>query len=388
MITQLNAAASSETVLTRKWSCLWRPDVGSSLYARTSWQKAGGVGGLAWLQTGAAQTLATDNLFSLQGTCEIHIPMGDHMGNIRNYIHARATTVNDGSGPYAMVNFTPSANFEYDAFGREVRANGTTVAATNTPPGLTAGTSYADALPFHYSSKFTDPESGLNYYGYRFYDAKDGRWLSRDPIAERGGANIYGFVENNPNNQYDIDGRFFNIIGGLVSVGLGYGISVVSGQDYSIGEGLVDFAFGAAGPGLIGKVKDAYKACKAVKYEAKYVQVIIKSQTRAFDPITGANLGTHLEKSVAREWSLRVTAGEVLWETSGLAVYHTGKYFVKDHIKNDTQTIDKLDAVIEHTVHPNGETKTNYKISTEKSENPIGAEKDTGGSIDLNRPLD
>jgi hypothetical protein len=135
MITQLNAAASSETVLTRKWSCLWRPDVGSSLYARSSWQEAGGVGGLAWMQTGAAQNMASDNnpaAPSLQGTCEIHIPMADHMGNIRNYLHARSTAVDDGSGTgstYAMVNFTPSANFEYDAFGREVRANGTTVGA-------------------------------------------------------------------------------------------------------------------------------------------------------------------------------------------------------------------------------------------------------------------
>jgi RHS repeat-associated protein len=206
MITKLDPAATSETVLTRKWSCLWRPDVGSSLYARSSWQKAGGVGGLAWLQTGAAQTLATDNLFSLQGAAEIHIPMADHMGNIRNYIHARATTVNDGSGSYAMVNYTPSANFEYDAFGREVRANGTTVAATNTPPGLTAGTAYADALPFHFSSKFTDPESGLNYYGYRYYDPKDGRWLGRDPIGENGGMNLFGMLLNDTNNFIDVLG--------------------------------------------------------------------------------------------------------------------------------------------------------------------------------------
>jgi len=212
MITQLNAAATSETVLTRKWSCLWRPDVGSSLYARSSWQKAGGVGGLAWLQTGAAQTMASDNnpaAPSLQGTCEIHIPMADHMGNIRNYIHARSTAVDDGSGTgstYAMVNFTPSANFEYDAFGREVRANGTTVAATNTPPGLTAGTAYADALPFHFSSKFTDLESGLNYYGYRYYDPKDGRWLGRDPMGEEGGLNPYSMLENDALSVIDLLG--------------------------------------------------------------------------------------------------------------------------------------------------------------------------------------
>jgi hypothetical protein len=36
------------------------------------------------------------------------------------------------------------------------------------------------------------------YYGYRYYDAITGRWPSRDPIEERGGMNLYGFVANTP----------------------------------------------------------------------------------------------------------------------------------------------------------------------------------------------
>ena len=34
------------------------------------------------------------------------------------------------------------------------------------------------------------------YYGYRYYDPTTGRWPSRDPIGERGGINMYGFVGN------------------------------------------------------------------------------------------------------------------------------------------------------------------------------------------------
>jgi hypothetical protein len=30
-----------------------------------------------------------------------------------------------------------------------------------------------------------------------------GRWINRDPIAERGGVNLYGFVENDPVNGVD-----------------------------------------------------------------------------------------------------------------------------------------------------------------------------------------
>jgi hypothetical protein len=40
-----------------------------------------------------------------------------------------------------------------------------------------------------------------------FYHPDTGRWLSRDPIGEKGGVNLYGFVENNPINRWDILGK-------------------------------------------------------------------------------------------------------------------------------------------------------------------------------------
>ena len=42
-----------------------------------------------------------------------------------------------------------------------------------------------------------------NYYGLRFYSPDTGRWLNRDPIAEKGGLNLYGFVGNGPVNGAD-----------------------------------------------------------------------------------------------------------------------------------------------------------------------------------------
>lgn len=49
-------------------------------------------------------------------------------------------------------------------------------------------------------------ETALYYYGYRYYDPVTGRWKSRDPIEERGGYNLYGFVDNDGVNSFDILG--------------------------------------------------------------------------------------------------------------------------------------------------------------------------------------
>lgn len=49
--------------------------------------------------------------------------------------------------------------------------------------------------------RFTGSESGL-----RFLHPVMGRWPSRDPIGERGGACIYGFVQNAPSMLFDAQG--------------------------------------------------------------------------------------------------------------------------------------------------------------------------------------
>jgi len=201
MISNLDAGNGAH--LARKWSCVWRPDIGSRLYARGSWQAAGGVGGLAWMQTGIAQTVAMYTYQSVSGNAEVHIPMMDHMGNVRHYYQIKTTGVG-ASASYVTGQIT--ANLDYDAFGREVRATGPKTPASGQPPGLAANDPWVDVLPFHFSTKFTDRESGLNYYGYRFYDPVDGRWLSRDPIGERGGLNLQAACLNNALNVLDILG--------------------------------------------------------------------------------------------------------------------------------------------------------------------------------------
>ena len=80
-----------------------------------------------------------------------------------------------------------SAKYEYGPFG-EVFCSVGDMAKVN---------------PFQFSTKYTDTETDLVYYGYRYYSPALGRWMSRDPIEEQGGLNLYGFVNNDPVNRWD-----------------------------------------------------------------------------------------------------------------------------------------------------------------------------------------
>ncbi|WP_176014020.1 RHS repeat domain-containing protein [Victivallis sp. Marseille-Q1083] len=124
---------------------LWGEDLSGSL------QGAGGVGGLLAEKRGG----------------QTYLPVYDGNGNIMSYLNASTK---------ASV-----AEYVYDAFGRTISSSG----------------AEADNFTYRFSTKPMDG-NGLYYYGYRYYDPQHGRWISRDPIEENGGVNLYGFVGNNP----------------------------------------------------------------------------------------------------------------------------------------------------------------------------------------------
>jgi len=53
------------------------------------------------------------------------------------------------------------------------------------------------------SLKTHTPDRQLHISGLRYYNPEIGRWVSRDPIGERGGWNVYGFVRNGPVRSID-----------------------------------------------------------------------------------------------------------------------------------------------------------------------------------------
>ena len=95
------------------------------------------------------------------------------------------------------TNITTSVNgatvetlaYSYDALGRTVAATGP----------------LADTFPHRFSTKHFDPETGLYYYGYRYYSPTLMRWLNRDPIEEEGGMNLYAVCKKSRDHRCLLD---------------------------------------------------------------------------------------------------------------------------------------------------------------------------------------
>jgi RHS repeat-associated protein len=132
---------------------VWGRDLSGTL------QGAGGVGGLLAVSLNGAWCF----------------PLFDANGNITAYVGESGSIV---------------AEYVYDAYGGTIAASGST----------------SDTFRHRFSTKYFDTETGLYYYGYRFYDPAMHRWLNRDPIEEEGGFNLYAFCKNDGVNAVDVLG--------------------------------------------------------------------------------------------------------------------------------------------------------------------------------------
>lgn len=123
-------------------------------------QGAGGVGGLLSVTEHDRQLPLTS------------YPCYDGNGNITEYV------TEEGAG-------TIAAHYEYDACGQVIKKSG--------------NRDYS----YQFSTKPSDSSTGLLYYNYRHYNPKNGRWITRDPLSEEGGFNLYGMVNNSPLSYID-----------------------------------------------------------------------------------------------------------------------------------------------------------------------------------------
>jgi|GEM_PF-2876904 len=98
---------------------------------------------------------------------------------------------------YAASDGALLGHYEYDAWGDItdiVQNEGFDNAPLNT---------YIIDNPLRYSGRYHEVAPNLYYYAFRHYSPVLKRWLSRDPIEEEGGLNLYGFLNNDPINYFD-----------------------------------------------------------------------------------------------------------------------------------------------------------------------------------------
>ena len=258
---------------------------------------------LKYTEEGRSETLYFNNFYT------IHIPVQDKnnpqglrvhkhifVGNSR-LVTAMTHTDNNGDNAeqrekryYYHSDHLGSAQFVTDWRGRQYEHIEYTPYGELWIEEVAAG---LDKLPFRFTGKEMDEETGLYYYGARYLDPKYSRWLSGDPalndyipkapiddeakkhnenLPGMGGVyntvnlHLYHYAGNNPVKYTDPDGKFINIIiGAVVGGSLAGGVSVatqfVKGEGIDLKKVLLAAAGGAlsgglaaTGVGLVGQV--------------------------------------------------------------------------------------------------------------------------------------
>ena len=160
------ANGSTETYLYDGWNPVVTYDNGTTTRKHTyTWGADYGTGGVGALIACRKHSNSKDHVYFYDG-------------------HGNVTQIMDQTNKIVV-------HYEYDAFGNLTK---------NVNQD---GSGFNNENPFRFSTKFFNDETDHYYYGYRYYDPRDGRWLNRDPIGEQGGPNLYGFVGNDGVNRWD-----------------------------------------------------------------------------------------------------------------------------------------------------------------------------------------
>lgn len=151
----------------------------------------------------------------------------DHLGSIREVVDEDGATL--------------EARYDYDVYGTR----------SQTLPSPTYDVDHG------FTGHYLHQPSGLYLTYYRAYDPELGRWLSRDPLMESAGLNLYAYVFNDPVNMYDPLGLLTasdvgGYLGGKIDAGT-ESLSIDSGGALAFIGNTVIYAAG----GLLGAGADA-----------------------------------------------------------------------------------------------------------------------------------
>jgi RHS repeat-associated protein len=96
----------------------------------------------------------------------------------------------DSNGNVIMLSDSSSektGSYSYDAFGSMVRSEGKAAARNQ----------------YCFGTKPYESDIKIIYYGYRYLSPATGRWISRDPLEESEGPNMYALLSNSPVTSSD-----------------------------------------------------------------------------------------------------------------------------------------------------------------------------------------
>jgi RHS repeat-associated protein len=135
-----------------------------------------------------------------------------------NYLYDRASVIQEvdqsgnilaryGEGPWidealAEIRAGNNSYYQQDGLGSVTSLSNQGGALANTYVynsfgKLTASTGTL-VNPVQFTGREFDPETGLRYYRFRYFDPTIGRFISEDPLGFDGGTDFYGYVQNNP----------------------------------------------------------------------------------------------------------------------------------------------------------------------------------------------
>ena len=230
--------------------------------------------------------------------------------------------------------------------------------------------------PYLFNAKEFDEETGLYYYGARYYDPRVSLWISVDPMQEENlSVSTYAYTLNNPVRFKDEDGKIpVETIWDAANVAMGVGSLINNIRSGNIGAAAVDglgVVVDAAAtiipyvPGGVSSGIKAYRAGKVVVNATKTAKAV-KSTTQGSKQITrraafrqakrdagvptSQNFKTHKKVDAAKNGKSGRRGIEYEFEVS--APYGSKESrFVQDHFEGHAYMDGRVDNTPHFNIH-------------------------------------
>lgn len=178
----------------------------------------------------------------------------------------------------------------------------------------------SNQMPYLFNSKERDAETGLYYYGARYYDPKTSIWTSVDPLLDEESQiekSPYAYTWNNPIKYTDPDGKIIETAWDAFNVGIGVVSFVDNVKKGNVGWAIVDglgiIADGAATalPFIPGGAGSVIRAARGIEKTVEVVKDVKKiDKANDFRKVVEETKGLSKTESTAKDLIKNGRAGK------------------------------------------------------------------------------